>query len=271
MGEMGVTPPRLRPDEYDSFFSVYEHISPLLISDYDGTLAPFRTERADALPEPHTQALLGSISEAGGEVVILSGRTSEEVRGLISLPVEVWGCHGMEWLSRGGILKRLDAPSDAVNKMENFSEIFNIFPERSVEKKPSGIALHWRKDRKTADLYRKHSDRIINAAADAELRVLPFDEGIEFMLSYFSKGSALKKICSDHAASSPVCYLGDDLTDEDAFTAVKERAAGVGILVFDKIRESAADVCIHSSERNTFLEFWLHQMVSKKGERIDER
>ena len=60
------------------------------------------------------------------------------------------------------------------------------------------------------------------------------------------------------------------MTDEDAFVAVREREAGVAILVFSKLRESHANVSIHNSEVNTFLEFWLHRMA-KKGNGTDER
>lgn len=267
---MVLKPPRLTPEEYVHFFSAYDRVSPLLISDYDGTLAPFRKEREKAVPGAQTQDLLGAICDAGGEVILVSGRCAEEVRQLVSLPVEIWGCHGMERLGPDGLLERAEVSPEALSKMNEFSWLFGDFPNRSVEVKYSGIALHWRENRETADRYAEFSRDITNAATEAGLRILPFDGGIEFMMPDFSKGNALRRICSEHPYSSPICYMGDDMTDEDAFVAVREREAGVAILVFSKLRESHANVSIHNSEVNTFLEFWLHRMV-KKGNGTDER
>lgn len=266
---MGLTPPRLTPERYGDFFSGYCRTSPLLVSDYDGTLAPFRKERDKALPDPHAKELLISICDAGGKLVILSGRSSEEVRSLLSVPVEIWGCHGMERLTVEGVTEKKVVPPEAVNKLQNFIPELAGFPEGSVEIKPSGAALHWRKNEKAAERYSQISKKIITAANKAGLRILSFDGGIEFTLPYFTKGTALKEIYREHSPVSPVCYMGDDITDEDAFIATKEIPGGVGILVFDRLRESGADICIHSSERNTFLEFWLNEMT-KKGEGRNE-
>ncbi len=41
-------------------------------------------------------------------------------------------------------------------------------------------------------------------------------------------------------------YVGDDVTDEDAFAALKER--GIGVLVTDAPRPSAADYSLRDTE-----------------------
>ncbi len=66
----------------------------LLTLDYDGTLAPFRTRRDDAVPYPGVAALLNRIrSEASTQVMLLSGRPPHEVTALLGLepPPDVWG------------------------------------------------------------------------------------------------------------------------------------------------------------------------------------
>lgn len=263
---MDIAPFRLRPEEYASFFSQYASVSPLLVTDYDGTLAPFRKERLKAFPEPKTQSLLKSICDSNARLVVLSGRGSEEVFKLLSLPVEIWGCHGMERRSVSGEIIRIDVPKEAVEKLERFSLLFDVFPKSSVERKPSGIALHWRDNESNLEMYKKISGEIISSAKENALRVISFDGGIEFMLSFFSKGTALQNICNDNKDSRPICYLGDDITDEDAFKTIKNIAGGVGILVFERERESAADISIHNSEINKFLEFWLNNMAVKRTE-----
>ena len=266
---MVLKPPRLTPEEYVHFFSAYDRVSPLLISDYDGTLAPFRKEREKAVPGAQTQDLLGAIQTRRRSDPRLGKVRRGSPAACISSCGDM-GCHGMERLGPDGLLERAEVSPEALSKMNEFSWLFGDFPNRSVEVKYSGIALHWRENRETADRYAEFSRDITNAATEAGLRILPFDGGIEFMMPDFSKGNALRRICSEHPYSSPICYMGDDMTDEDAFVAVREREAGVAILVFSKLRESHANVSIHNSEVNTFLEFWLHRMA-KKGNGTDER
>lgn len=261
---MDIAPYRLRPEEYASFFSRYTPNSPLLVTDYDGTLAPFRKERLMAFPEPETLSLLKSICDTNARLVILSGRSSDEVFKLLSLPVEIWGCHGMERRDINGEITRIDVPKEAVEKLERFSLLLDVFPKSSVERKPSGIALHWRDNEDIFEMYKNLSEDILRSAKESVLRVMSFDGGVEFTLPYFSKGTALKNICSNNSDSCPICYLGDDITDEDAFQTIKNIAGGTGILVFEKERQSAADVSIHSSERDKFLEFWLNNFAAKR-------
>ena len=51
-------------------------------------------------------------------------------------------------------------------------------------------------------------------------------------------------------------YLGDDLTDEDAFKAIKGK--GIGVLVREEPRKTAADIWIKPpDELLSFLSNWL--------------
>ena len=135
---MVLKPPRLTPEEYVHFFSAYDRVSPLLISDYDGTLAPFR-RRGRRLFRAQTQDLLGAICDAGGEVILVSGRCAEEVRQLVSLPVEIWGATAWKD-SADGLWRGAEVSPEALSKMNEFSWLFGDFPNRSVEVKYSGIA-----------------------------------------------------------------------------------------------------------------------------------
>jgi trehalose-6-phosphatase len=65
----------------------------------------------------------------------------------------------------------------------------------------------------------------------------------------------VKAVLSDTAPDSPVAYLGDDITDEDAFQLVK--AQGLAVLVRPEFRETAADLWIKPpQELLAFLERW---------------
>lgn len=260
-----MTPVRLGPDKYLSFFFSYKKESPLLVTDYDGTLAPFVKERQKAYLPPKTKFILKSICEAGGEVIIVSGRKPEEIYDFIGLPLEIWGCHGMERIDKFGRSTRGYIPEEELKKLDNFLSQLDYFPRGSVEKKPSGIALHWRERPEIFDMYKEVAVQLLSEASLHSLKVMPFNGGVEFMLPYFSKGTALSDISNIYQKVSPFCYMGDDTTDEDAFLEIRKIDSGVGILISDDEKVSAANVYISRIEVDHFLNFWLKELTPKGG------
>src|SRR5690554_431273 len=84
----------------DRFFShLHQADRRVLFLDYDGTLAPFRVQRNEAVPYPGVRRALALLQR--GEhtrLVIVSGRACADVLlllGLDDIP-EVWGSHGWE-------------------------------------------------------------------------------------------------------------------------------------------------------------------------------
>jgi trehalose-6-phosphatase len=60
---------------------------------------------------------------------------------------------------------------------------------------------------------------------------------------------------SEAGPGSAIAYLGDDMTDEDAFAVMKPR--GIGVLVRPEFRETAADIWIRPPrELLAFLGHW---------------
>ena len=83
-----------------------------------------------------------------------------------------------------------------------------------------------------------------------------FDGGIEFRAQGTTKGSAVRTILSEVGEHTPVAYLGDDSTDEDAFRALGDR--GLGVLVRREPRATAADLRISPPEELLdFLKRWM--------------
>ncbi len=74
---------------------------PLLLLDYDGTLAPFRVDRFTARPWAGVRELLQKIQRQGRtRISMITGRPAVEIGPLLGLElaVEVWGLHGTERL-----------------------------------------------------------------------------------------------------------------------------------------------------------------------------
>jgi trehalose-phosphatase len=71
----------------------------VLLLDYDGTLAPFRVERDEAVPYAGVrEAVRELLGAAHTRVVVVSGRTVTNLRPLLGVepPPELWGTHGWE-------------------------------------------------------------------------------------------------------------------------------------------------------------------------------
>jgi len=83
----------------------------LLMLDYDGTLAPFRAAREQAVPWPRSLARLHAVTAAARtSVAIVSGRPLDELRPLLGpLDADLVGEHGWERRDRGGDIGRAES------------------------------------------------------------------------------------------------------------------------------------------------------------------
>jgi trehalose-phosphatase len=87
------------------------------------------------------------------------------------------------------------------------------------------------------------------------MELLRFDGGLELRTRGCNKQHAAKAILSEMGPDSAIAYLGDDLTDEDAFAVTKPR--GIAVLVRSEYRETAADVWLRPpGELLAFMGRW---------------
>lgn len=240
-----------------------------LLLDYDGTLAPFREAREEAVPYPGVREVLEAILEAGStRMVIVSGRAIEDLLPLLRLkrPPEIWGCHGWERLLPGGGRELGDLPEGAAEALEEAAERLrrNGYEER-CERKPVSVAIHWRglEPEKIAEIDRETNRAWAPLAEGAGLELHPFDGGLELRVPGRDKGFAVRRIFADLDGRAAIAYLGDDLTDEDAFRAMGGR--GLGVLVRRQPRPTAADLKLEPPEELLqFLRRWL-AVCSEEG------
>ena len=265
MGPLDLAAPRKGIDDLDLFFSSFFLTRPLLVCDYDGTLAPFRKERAEAVPEEKVRLLLLEILDEGGDIVVLSGRRAEEVAGLLRLPLEIWGSHGWERRTARGDVTAPPLSPENTGRLESLRRELADFPGDALEIKPVSLALHWRERPEVKKLYTMGSKLLEGAALERGFQILPFSGGIEFRLPLASKKTAMELILNARSSRDPVCYMGDDMTDEDAFEAVG--GSGIGVLVAEKNRPSAATVWIRPCSVESFLGLWKDGLKRKRENR----
>jgi len=233
----------------------------LLLLDYDGTLAPFRERRDQALPYPGVVAAVERIL-AGGHtrVVVVSGRAVQDLRPLLGLdpPPRIWGNHGWERLDGEGRLERVPLALEARRALERAGESLAA-PALAgrVETKPASLAVHVRG--LPEDEARRLLEELRSAweplAGDTGLEVHDFDGGLELRPAGRHKGTAVEEALRDEPPGVVAAYLGDDRTDEDAFRALAGR--GLTVLVRAEPRETAADLWIRPpGELLEFLARW---------------
>jgi trehalose-phosphatase len=259
---------RIEPAEkLDEFFSAFTGgASPLLLLDYDGTLAPFRVDRFQARPWAGVRELLGAIQRQGRtKMVIVTGRPAAEIAPLLGLdpPLETWGLHGAERLYPDG-RRELEQATPAVQKA--LDELRETLKRDSLgglfEDKANAVVMHWRGvSRKKAEQIEQRTRELFEPLARLEgLALLEFEAGLELRVGR-NKGEAVEAILAEAGGlgAGPVAFLGDDITDEAAFRAVRRLGRlGLATLVRQEWRETAAEVWLQPpAELMAFFERWL--------------
>jgi trehalose 6-phosphate phosphatase len=253
---------RLRPElqsEFAPFLQVIERSSrAVLFVDYDGTLAPFRTERDHAYPYPGVASLLQEIIRNGRtRVVVVSGREATEVLPLLNIrpEPEVWGVHGLQRLRADG---GVDMPLLDERTMDGLSDADGWLSYQRLrhvaEVKTGSIAAHWRglDELATEDIRARVLLGWRPIAEHSELDLLQFDGGVEIRARQADKGAAVRKLLREFETGTPTAYLGDDATDESAFLVINNLAKN------DRTSKTRAiTVLVRPERRPTAAQFWL--------------
>lgn len=233
----------------------------VLMLDYDGTLAPFQADRERAFPYPEIPEQLARIKACGTRVILISGRPARELMLLSGVHPhpEIWGSHGLERLTPDGNYEAATLPHEQVTGLQIASEsLENEVPESCIEMKPGGVAVHWRglNAENTEQIRGKVLERWMPLLSEYPLNLQEFDGGLELRIPGMTKGRAVKTILSETDANAALAYLGDDVTDEDAFQVLKGK--GLTALVRAELRSTNADVWLRPPEELLqFLQEWV--------------
>jgi trehalose-phosphatase len=221
--------------------------------DYDGTLTPIVSQPEDAVL---SDAMRGVLKDLAGRctVAILSGRDLPDVKEKVGIGDLVYaGSHGFDISGPEGLqitsqqgtsfLPMLDSAQKDLN--QQLSDI----PGAMVERKTFSIAVHYRnvEPERASEVSnivnRIHADYPELRQSEGK-KVLELQPRIDW-----NKGKALlwllHKLDLDRPDVVPL-YIGDDVTDEDAFKALPDR--GIGIVVQEKPRPTAAQYRLKNTD-----------------------
>jgi trehalose 6-phosphate phosphatase len=240
-------PAPVLPSALDGFAEIAELAAkrrPAVFLDYDGTLTPIVDTPDKALLGGEMRRVLIDLSRAC-PVGILSGRDMSNVMGLVQVDSLIYaGSHGFEIIGPGGMradskggtfLPALDgAERELREKVDGVGGVL-------VERKKYAIAVHYRLSDPADVPEIEHAvDEV--ASRRRELRKAFGKKVFELQPNIdWNKGKALLFLLGelglDRDDVLPI-YIGDDVTDEDAFRVLKGQ--GIGIVVWDGPYPTAA-------------------------------
>jgi trehalose 6-phosphate phosphatase len=240
---------------------------PAVFLDYDGTLTPIVDRPEDALiSESMREAVRGLAGRC--PVCVVSGRDRRVVQELMGVDdLIVAGSHGFDiWSPAGGEIQREEGAGFA-DLLEEVNE--RLHREMSpiegalIEPKKTSVAAHYRL---VSEEERPRIKGIVDAVLEehpGELKVTPGKMVYEIQPNVeWDKGKAvlylLEALGLDGDDVVPM-YLGDDITDENAFEALATRGIGVFVGRADDPevagRTTSADYVLHTvKEVEQFLD-----------------
>lgn len=202
----------------------------LIVCDYDGTLAALVDDPDRAVPDDGAvEALTALAALPDTHVAVVSGRSLRDLAALCPFPPEIHlvGSHGSEY--GDGFESDLEAAQ--IGLLEKITDDFNRLAAADagfiVETKPTSVAFHYRKAG-------------VEAAADAltavrdgpagwqGVRVKEGKKVIELAVIDADKGTAVDRLRSRLGAEA-VLFVGDDVTDEDAFAVMTHGDVGIKV------------------------------------------
>ena len=235
---------------------------PAVFLDYDGTMTPIVPNPEDAVLTPDARAVL---ARTGGlmPTAIVSGRDTDDVAALVGVDGLTYaGSHGFDILRPDGARDQSRgepylADLDAAERV--LDGPIAAISGAAVERKRFAIAVHYR-GVADADVPRVEATVDEALSATGGLRKTGGKKIFELRPDVdWHKGKAVEALMASLGlgnAAVPV-YIGDDLTDEDAFTAI--RGQGVGICVEGGDHHTAADYSLADpAEVVSFLD-WMTQ------------
>ena len=252
----------------DAIAERLEDRSLALFLDYDGTLTPIVSQPEDALLAEEMRDVLRRLAELC-TVAVVSGRDRGDVEPLVALDDLVFaGSHGfdikgpnlrMEHEGGRSCLPDLEAAEGELRAR------IEAVPGARVERKRFAIANHYRNvaendvpqvEEAVRDVLGRHPRlRLSSGKKVFELRPdIDWDKGRAVLW-------LLEALKLDDSRVLPV-YIGDDVTDEDAFAALQD--SGIGIAVGPNERETRASYSLADPAE-------VERFLALLAERVRER
>lgn len=213
--------------------------TPAVFLDYDGVLTPIVPRPEDARMSERMRAAVRALADRL-PVCIVTGRDRDVVQHLMGMDdLTVASSHGFDiWQPGRGAL--------TVEGLDDYTDLVAATTETlrgrtagldgvQLEPKRASVAVHYRRAApEVQDRIRSIVHELLDEQA-GRLALVPGKMVYELKPAVdWDKGRAVLHLLDVLGLDGPdtvPLYLGDDITDEDAFRVLRER--GIGILVYD--------------------------------------
>ena len=218
-------------DDLDSFSQILGAGRVGLFSDFDGTLTPIFDDPRDTVLSPAVRDTLSELSGNLELVAVVSGRDLKTLREMVGLEsVTYVGNHGLEVWKAGAERQEYetqvaDGLIEDVEKGVADTGVSGL----SLEDKGMSVTVHYRNARDPTTA-RSALSQVLKALAAA--RGLETREGKMVLeigpRTSVNKGTAVVRLAREFELTGAI-FLGDDVTDCDAFDALRELAREIGL------------------------------------------
>ncbi|MDH5770285.1 MAG: trehalose-phosphatase [Candidatus Bathyarchaeota archaeon] len=249
-----------------------------LFLDYDGTLVPFKDRPKEAVATEDVREILRAlVRDPKCTVAIISGRTVKDLEKMLSVKgLSLAGLHGLEIRFSDGRSFTWEKSKEAEAAIKEIKQktIRELGYERGlyIEDKRLTLALHYRL--LPREKVKRVTERFIEIAEDHlsknDLEIMRGVEVLEVRPRGWHKGKALgeffKRFLPTDRKILPL-YVGDDLTDEDAFLYLKGWGITVRVLRDPNKPTAAKYRLLDTSEVLEFLS-WIHGAIRANKENM---
>jgi trehalose 6-phosphate phosphatase len=266
----GTFAPRIH-DHWSAVRLQLEGVRPVLFLDFDGTLAPIVERPADATMSWTMRERIRSLARRI-PVAIVSGRDLPDVRARVGIADLVYaGSHGFD-IEGPGLHMRHEGASELLPVLDaieaDLGPALRGVDGCEIERKRFSLAVHFRRvPRERVPGVVQEVERATHAhpglrstAGKCVLDVqpdLPWDKGraMTWILdaladadTWTTRGPRPDQAdARDPLPAFPI-FVGDDVTDEDAFRELRARGTGIGIVVQEFPAPTGAHFCLDDTQ-----------------------
>ncbi len=242
----------------------------LLFLDYDGTLIPFQNHPHQVTTPPDLHQLLTKIqAHPRYQIAIITGRTHEEIHHLLPINGLIYAAlHGLHITIPPHHQYTWEIPNKQHQRITAIKKqailTFENNPAITIEDKHASVAFHYRRlPEKDIPKHTQYFLRLVHTIDPQHtLNIIHGSKVIEIRPTGWHKGNAVHYIRSHHNTPSLPIYIGDDTTDEDAFSTLKQTGMTIHVQNHQQRPTHAHYYVENPQQVHKFLQH-LHSLYSR--------